>query len=48
MPYGIMALALVDLLPAVIVIAAIGGNVYWISLVLKLRDLLREEEVVAA
>jgi phosphatidylglycerophosphate synthase len=48
MPYGIMALALVDLLPAVIAIAAIGGNVYWISLVLKLRDLLRSEETVTA
>jgi phosphatidylglycerophosphate synthase len=48
MPYGIMLLALVNLLPAVIVIAAIGGNVYWICLVLKLRDLLRSEETVAA
>ena len=48
MPYGIMVLALVHLLPGVIVIAAIGANVYWISLVLKLRDLLREEEAVAA
>jgi phosphatidylglycerophosphate synthase len=48
MPYGIMGLALLHLLSGVIVIAAIGANVYWISLVLKLRDLLREEEAVAA
>jgi phosphatidylglycerophosphate synthase len=40
MPYGIMALSLVGLLPLVVVLAAIGANVYWISLVLKLRDLL--------
>ena len=48
MPYGIMALALLNLLPAVVVLAAIGANVYWISLVLKLRDLLDGEETVAA
>jgi phosphatidylglycerophosphate synthase len=48
MPYGIMLLALVNLLPAVVVLAAIGGNVYWMSLVLKLRDLLREEPLAAA
>ena len=47
MPYGIMVLALLYLLPLVIVLAAIGGNVYWISLVLKLRDLLREEVATA-
>ena len=48
MPYGIMILAIVNALPAVVVIAAIGGNVYWVSLVLKLRDLLRDEETVTA
>jgi len=48
MPYGIMALALLHLLSSVIVFAAIGANVYWISLLLKLRDLVRDEEVVAA
>jgi phosphatidylglycerophosphate synthase len=49
MPYGIMALALVNLLPLVVVLAAIGSNTYWISLVLKLRHLLgREAETVAA
>jgi phosphatidylglycerophosphate synthase len=40
MPYGIMALALLGALPLVVVLAAIGANVYWISLVLKLRHLL--------
>lgn len=50
MPYGIMALSLVGLLPLVVALAAIGGNVYWISLVLKLRDLLggRDAETAAA
>ena len=48
MPYGIMLLALLNLLPAVVVLAAIGGNMYWASLVLKLRDLLREEPLAAA
>jgi phosphatidylglycerophosphate synthase len=45
MPYGIMVLALINATPAVIVIAAIGANIYWISLVLKLRDLLRDDEL---
>jgi phosphatidylglycerophosphate synthase len=45
MPYGIMLLALLNATPAVIVIAAIGSNIYWISLVLKLRDLLRDDEL---
>jgi hypothetical protein len=44
MPYGIMALALLGLLPLVVVLAAIGSNTYWISLVLKLRHLLADEE----
>jgi phosphatidylglycerophosphate synthase len=50
MPYGIMALALVNLLPLVVVLSAVGANVYWISLVLKLRHLLGTEpgEAVAA
>lgn len=48
MPYGIMVLALINLLPAVMVLGAIGANVYWVSLVLKLRDLLAEEETVVA
>ena len=40
MPYGIMAFALVYALPGIVVLAAIGANIYWISLVLKLRHLL--------
>ncbi len=45
MPYGIAALALVNLLPVVVVLSAVGSNVYWISLALKLRHLLGAEEL---
>jgi phosphatidylglycerophosphate synthase len=48
MPYGIFALALVYALPVVVGLAAIGANVYWISLVVKLKDLIGEDEAVAA
>jgi hypothetical protein len=50
MPYGIMALPLVYALPMVVVLFAIGANIYWVSLVLKLRHLLGTEsgEAVAA
>jgi uncharacterized protein (TIRG00374 family) len=48
MPYAIMAFALLNILPGIVILAAIGSNVYWVSLVLKLRDLLREEETVVA
>jgi phosphatidylglycerophosphate synthase len=48
MPYGIMVLALLNVLPLVVVFAAIGANLYWVSLALKLRDLLRGEETVTA
>lgn len=44
MPYGIMALSLVGGLPLVVLLAAIGANVYWISLVLKLRHLLTSDD----
>jgi phosphatidylglycerophosphate synthase len=44
MPYGIMALALVDLLPGVVVLSALGANIYWISLVVKLRHLLGDAQ----
>jgi FKBP-type peptidyl-prolyl cis-trans isomerase FkpA len=40
MPYGILMLALAGLTPAVIVLAAIGANVYWIALTTRLRTLL--------
>jgi len=48
MPYGIFVLALLGLLPAVVVLAAIGANVYWISLIVKLRHLLGAGETAAA
>jgi phosphatidylglycerophosphate synthase len=48
MPYGIFALALVYMLPGVVVLAAIGANVYWISLVSKMRRLLGRPEAMAA
>jgi hypothetical protein len=48
MPYGIMAFSLVYALPAIVVLAAVGSNVYWISLVLKMRDLLGSTEAMSA
>jgi phosphatidylglycerophosphate synthase len=50
MPYGIMVFALLGMLPGIVVLAALGANVYWVSLVLKLRHLLAEtaEESLAA
>jgi phosphatidylglycerophosphate synthase len=48
MPYGIVVFALLDLLPGIVILAALGCNIYWISLVLKLRHLLADEETVAA
>jgi phosphatidylglycerophosphate synthase len=48
MPYGIMVFALVDALPGIVVLAAIGANIYWVSLVLKLRHLMADQEAVAA
>ena len=48
MPYGILALALVYALPGVVILAAIGANVYWISLVLKLRQLLDDQQDAVA
>jgi hypothetical protein len=48
MPYGILAFALVYGLPAIVVLAAIGSNVYWVSLVIKLKALLGRDEAVTA
>jgi phosphatidylglycerophosphate synthase len=48
MPYGIFALSLLNLLPLVVVLAAIGSNTYWISLVLKMRHLLGEQELAVS
>jgi hypothetical protein len=47
MPYGIFVLSLLGLLPLVVVLAAIGANTYWISLLLKLRHLLGANEELA-
>jgi phosphatidylglycerophosphate synthase len=48
MPYGIFAFALLNLLPGIVVLAAIGSNIYWICLVWKLRMLIGEEDPVTA
>ena len=48
MPYGIFAFSLVYGLPAIVVLAAIGANVYWVSLVVKLRALMGRDEAVHA
>jgi phosphatidylglycerophosphate synthase len=40
MPYGILAFAIAGALPALVVLAAIGANVYWICLSLELGRLL--------
>jgi phosphatidylglycerophosphate synthase len=48
MPYGIAAFALAGLLPGIVVLAAIGANVYWVSIILKLRHLLGAQETVTA
>jgi phosphatidylglycerophosphate synthase len=40
MPYGILGFAILGLLPAVVVLGAIGAQIYWISLALELRRLL--------
>jgi phosphatidylglycerophosphate synthase len=48
MPYGIMGFALVNALPGIVVLAAIGANVYWISLAAKMRPLLGRSEAVTA
>jgi phosphatidylglycerophosphate synthase len=50
MPYGIMAFALLNLLPGILVLAAIGANVYWVCIIIKLRHLLgnAEEQEAAA
>jgi phosphatidylglycerophosphate synthase len=44
MPYGIMAFALVNLLPGIIILAAIGANIYWVCIILKLRHLMGDAE----
>jgi len=48
MPYGIMAFAILDALPLIVVLAALGANIYWISIAIKLRHLLGREQPVTA
>jgi phosphatidylglycerophosphate synthase len=43
MPYGILALALINALPLVVVLCAVGANAYWIGLVLRMRALVGQE-----
>ena len=40
MPYGIMVFGLLGILPGILVLAAIGANVYWISLLIRLPQML--------
>jgi phosphatidylglycerophosphate synthase len=42
MPYGIMVFGLLGILPGILVLAAIGANVYWISLMIRLRQMLAQ------
>ncbi|MCA1560090.1 MAG: flippase-like domain-containing protein [Acidobacteria bacterium] len=48
MPYGIMGCAILNFLPGFLILAALGSNIYWVSLILKLRHLLGDEETVTA
>jgi phosphatidylglycerophosphate synthase len=47
MPYGIMAFALLGILPGILVLAAIGANVYWMSLLIRLPHMLAVRETGA-
>ena len=46
-PYGILALAVLGLVPAVLIVSAIGAQIYWISLVIEWQELIRESPRVA-
>lgn len=48
MPYGIFAFSVIYALPAIVVLAAIGANVYWISVVVRLKTLMGGDEAVTA
>ena len=48
MPYGIMVFALFHALPGIVVLAAIGANIYWVCLLLKLRHLLGSDAPLPA
>lgn len=47
MPYGILAFALLGLLPVVVVLATIGANAYWIGLATQLRSILRRHDAAS-
>jgi phosphatidylglycerophosphate synthase len=40
MPYGILAFSVLGLLPVIVVLAMIGANAYWMSLLIKLPGLV--------
>jgi phosphatidylglycerophosphate synthase len=40
MPYGIVAFAVLNLLPVIVILATIGAQVYWISLAREFRRLM--------
>ena len=40
MPYFILALAILGLMPLIVLLAAVGANIYWMSLVAKMRALM--------
>jgi phosphatidylglycerophosphate synthase len=42
MPYGIVAFAILDLLPAVVVLASFAAHAYWITLATQAGSLLRQ------
>jgi phosphatidylglycerophosphate synthase len=48
MPYGILAFAILNLLPVVLVLAAIGAQIYWVSLAFEFRRLVAGPAVVNA
>jgi hypothetical protein len=48
MPYGIMSFSLSYALPGIVFLAAVGANVYWVSLVMKMPHLLGSADAAAA
>jgi phosphatidylglycerophosphate synthase len=48
MPYGIMIFAVLDILPGIVFFAALGANIYWVSLAVRLRALLAEPHALTA
>jgi phosphatidylglycerophosphate synthase len=48
MPYGILLLTLMNALPLVLVLAAVGANAYWIAMLLRWRNLRRASALTSA